>query len=187
MHSWVAGVGERQLETPATRSFILLRLSQVCVKDPIRLARIGECDGELVIILHAVRIDVLVPRLLPRNTLLPRLLPRELATGGRSLQCSAFQGWSLGTRIDSLIPSCVEYNTRHPPPFFLSGRRRRPDRKNGALSWICFLARHHLHQWHKAIGTRPLGSNLGQSNYHKAIGRKGFTIGESLGRSAPCD
>jgi len=62
------------------------------------------------IILHAVCIDVLVPRLLPRNTLPPRLLPRELVTGGRSLQGSAFQGWSPGTRIDSLIPSRVAYN-----------------------------------------------------------------------------
>ena len=50
--------------------------------------------------LHAVQTDVLVPR----------LLPREIVAGGRSLQCSAFQGWSPGTRIDSLIPSRVEYN-----------------------------------------------------------------------------
>ena len=57
-----------------------------------------------------MRIDVLVPRLLPRNTLPPRLLPRELVAGGRSLQGSAFQGWSPGTRIDSLIPSRAEYN-----------------------------------------------------------------------------
>jgi len=56
------------------------------------------------------KIDVLVPRLLPRNTLPPRLLPRELVGGGRSLQCSAFQGWNPGTRIDSLIPSRVAYN-----------------------------------------------------------------------------
>ncbi len=41
----------------------------------------------------------LFPRLLPRNTLLPRLLPRESVAGGRSLQCSPFQGWSPGTRI----------------------------------------------------------------------------------------
>ena len=41
---------------------------------------------------------VLVPRLLPRNT-----LPREIVTGGRSLQCIAFQGWSPGTRIHSLM------------------------------------------------------------------------------------
>jgi len=60
-------------------------------------------------ILHALRIAVLVPRLLPRNTLLARLLPRELVAGGRSLQYSAFQGWSPGTRIDSLIPGRVEY------------------------------------------------------------------------------
>jgi len=65
--------------------------------------------GANVAILHAVQIDVLVPRLQPRNTLLPRLLPRELVAGGRSLQCSAFQGWSPGTRIDSLIPGRVEY------------------------------------------------------------------------------
>ena len=62
------------------------------------------------IMLDAVRIEVLVPRLLPRNTLLPRLLPREIVTGGRSLQCSAFQGWSPGTRMDCLIPGSVEYN-----------------------------------------------------------------------------
>ena len=55
--------------------------------------------GSVMLILRAVRIDVLVPRLQPRNTLPPRLLPREIATGGRSLQGSAFQGWSLGTRI----------------------------------------------------------------------------------------
>ena len=47
--------------------------------------------------LHEVQIDVLVPRLLPRNTLLPRLLPREIVTGGRSLRCSVFRCWSLGT------------------------------------------------------------------------------------------
>jgi len=33
----------------------------------------------------------------------------ETVVGGRSLQCSAFQGWSPGTRIDSLIPGRVEY------------------------------------------------------------------------------
>ena len=55
--------------------------------------------------------DVLVPRLLPRNTLLPRLLPRELVAGGRSLQCSAFQGWSPGTRIVGLIFDRVTYKS----------------------------------------------------------------------------
>ena len=48
--------------------------------------------GSVMLILRAVRIDVLVPR----------LQPREIVAGGRSLPCSAFQGWSPGTRIREL-------------------------------------------------------------------------------------
>ena len=65
----------------------------------------------LCFLLHAVRSDVLVPR----------LLPRELVTGGRSLQGSAFQGWSPGTRMDSLIPSRVENRSPSSSPFGRAG------------------------------------------------------------------
>jgi len=53
-----------------------------------------------------------VPRLQPRNTLLRRLLPPGILAGGRTLQCVAFHGWSLGTRIDSLISDRVKDNPR---------------------------------------------------------------------------
>jgi len=44
------------------------------------------------LILHAVPIDVLVPRLRPRNTLPPRLLPREIVALGRSLPVQCVPG-----------------------------------------------------------------------------------------------
>ena len=56
--------------------------------------------------------NVVVPRLQPRNTLLRRLLPPGILAGGRSLQCVAFQGWSPGTRIDSLVSDRVTYNLK---------------------------------------------------------------------------
>jgi|GEM_PF-6855872 len=83
-------------------------LGSIGVQYPIPIVFAGVVS---LVGLSGVLIDALVPRLLPRNTLLPRLLPRELFAGGRSLQCSAFQGWSPGTRIDSIIPSRVEYKS----------------------------------------------------------------------------
>jgi len=82
-------------EVPFLPPFLRLRIRIVPVPERHTIAAWS-------IILHAVRIGVLVPR----------LLPREIVTGGRSLQCSAFQGWSPGTRMDSLIPGCVEYKSR---------------------------------------------------------------------------
>ncbi len=36
-----------------------------------------------------------------------------ILAGGRSLQCSAFQGWSPGTRIDSLSLDRTNYKLVH--------------------------------------------------------------------------
>jgi len=43
----------------------------------------------------------------------PRLLPRELVAGGRSLQRSAFQGWSPGTRIETYHRTSISARRSH--------------------------------------------------------------------------
>ena len=88
-------------EVPFLPPFLRLRIRIVPVPERHTIAAWS-------IILHAVRIGVLVPG----------LLPREIVTGGRSLQCSAFQGWSPGTRIDSR----VEY--RHPAVLAITSTAR---------------------------------------------------------------
>jgi len=110
-----------------SQEFCLLSYPRLTKRRPPDFAE--RCPHFAASMCHVAWIDILVPRLLPRNTLLSRLLPREIVSGGRSLHCSAFQGWSPGTRVDSLIPSRVEYKSR-------SSRSRDSARRHNFCRWL---------------------------------------------------